>query len=284
MDESMIFIVGANGQLGSALKQRYPGAQSADIDTLDITNAQSVAEFDWTKVRIVLNAAAYTNVDGAETADGRIIAWKVNAQAVGYLAKAALENKLTLVHISTEYVFDGTKNPHLEDEAFSPLGVYAQSKAAGDITVSLLPNHYILRTSWVIGEGKNFVRTMLDLGNRGVNPTVISDDVGRPTFTVELVRAIDYLLKTRPAFGTYNISNSGEIVSWADLTRSIFKIAGLRNTVTDTTDREYYSNKPTAAPRPHNSAFDLSKIHSIGFTSHTWQDDLKDYVEKELAQ
>jgi dTDP-4-dehydrorhamnose reductase len=284
MDDSSFFIVGANGQLGTALKAKYPNAQAADIDELDITNPESVASYDWSKVKVIINAAAYTNVDGAESAEGRLVAWKVNAQAVGYLVKAALDHDLTLVHISTEYVFDGTVNPHLEDEPFSPLGVYAQSKAAADISVSLLPMHYIVRTSWVIGAGKNFVRTMLDLGNRGTDPAVISDDVGRPTFTSELVRSIDHLLKNHSPYGTYNLSNDGEVVSWADLTRAIFKIAGLKNTVTDTTDAEYYADKPMAARRPRNSVFNLIKIHKTGFTSHDWQDDLKDYVEKEMAK
>lgn len=283
MDEASILIIGANGQLGSALKEKYPQAQSADIDELDITDPGSVDAYDWSKVKVILNAAAYTNVDGAESAEGRVTAWQVNALAVGYLAKAALEHDLTLVHLSTEYVFDGTKHPHLEDEPLSPLGVYAQSKAAGDIVVNLVPKHYIVRTSWVIGQGKNFVRTMLDLGNRGINPAVINDAFGRPTFTPELVRAIDHLLSNHSAYGTYNVSNEGEVVSWADLTRAVFEVAGLKNTVTNTTDAAYYADKPETAKRPHNSDFDLTKIHSTGFTSHNWRDDLKTYIEKELA-
>ncbi len=161
MDDLSIFIVGANGQLGTALKQQYPGAQSADIDELDITNAELVAGYDWSPIKIILNAAAYTNVDGAETDEGRVAAWRVNATAVGYLAKAAYDHDLTLVHISTDYVFDGSQNPHTEDEPLSPLSVYGQTKAAGDLVVGLVPKHYLLRTSWVIGEGQNFVRTML---------------------------------------------------------------------------------------------------------------------------
>jgi dTDP-4-dehydrorhamnose 3,5-epimerase len=284
MDDSTFLIIGANGQLGTALKTKYPRAQAVDVGELNITDAASVANYDWSKVKVILNAAAYTNVDGAESAEGRVAAWKVNAIAVGYLVKAALAHNLTLVQISTEYVFDGNTSPHLENEPFSPLGVYAQSKAAGDIVVSLLPAYYIVRTSWLIGEGKNFVRTMLDLGNKGVNPTVISDDVGRPTFTSELVRAIDHLLKNHSPSGIYNVSNDGEVVSWADLTRAIFKSARLNNTVTDTTDAQYYADKPAAAPRPRNSTFDLSKIHGTGFSSHVWQDDLNDYIEKELAK
>ncbi len=276
-----LFIVGANGQLGTALKKQYPDAQSADVSELDITDQKSVANYDWSKVDVILNAAAYTNVDGAETAEGRVAAWKVNAQAVSYLAHAARKHELGLVHISTDYVFDGTKNPHTETEPFSPLSVYGASKAAGDIVVSELPKHYILRTSWVIGEGNNFVRTMLGLGAKGINPSVVSDQIGRLTFTSELVRAIDHLLKTNAPSGTYNVSNGGESKSWADITRIIFKKAGFSNTVTDVTTEKYYEGKHGIAPRPLNSILDLSKLESTQFESSDWLDDLNEYIKKE---
>lgn len=281
MDDSSIFIVGAGGQLGRALKQKYPNAQSADVGEMDITNAASVANFDWSQIKVILNAAAFTNVDGAETAEGRVAAWNVNAAAVGNLVRAAAKNELLLVHISTDYVFDGTKSPHAEDELFSPLSVYGQTKAAGDIIAGLLPKHYILRTSWVIGEGKNFVRTMLEVGHKGINPTVVADQVGRLTFTSELVRAIDHLLAGQAAYGTYNVSNSGDSASWADITRAIFKTAGLDLNVTDTTTAEYYAGKAGIAPRPLRSELDLSKIQAAGFASIDWQEDLTKYIAKE---
>jgi len=281
VDDSSIFIVGAGGQLGRALKQKYPNAQSADVGEMDITNAASVANFDWSQIKVILNAAAFTNVDGAETAEGRVAAWNVNAAAVGNLVRAAAKNELLLVHISTDYVFDGTKSPHAEDELFSPLSVYGQTKAAGDIIAGLLPKHYILRTSWVIGEGKNFVRTMLEVGHKGINPTVVADQVGRLTFTSELVRAIDHLLAGQAAYGTYNVSNSGDSASWADITRAIFKTAGLDLNVTDTTTAEYYAGKAGIAPRPLRSELDLSKIQAAGFASIDWQEDLTKYIAKE---
>lgn len=281
MDDSKIFIVGANGQLGTALRQKYPRAQFADINELDITNKSSVEAYDWSNIDIILNAAAYTNVDGAETQDGRIAAWNVNAQAVSYLAQVAAKNDITLVHISTDYVFDGIKSPHGETEPFSPLSVYGASKAAGDIAVGMVPNHYILRTSWVIGKGKNFVRTMIGLAEKGVSPTVVADQVGRLTFTNELVRAIDHLLTTKAPYGTYNVSNSGESASWADITRGIFELYGHPNlTVTDTTTAEYFAGKEGIATRPLQSALDLSKIQATGFTSRDWHEDLKVYLKE----
>lgn len=281
MNGSEIFIVGAKGQLGLALQRQYPKAKSADIDELDITDAASVSSFDWSGIRVILNAAAFTNVDGAETAEGRIAAWNVNAAAVANLARATLEHDIILVHISSDYVFDGTLTPHTELEKLSPLSVYGQSKAAGDLVVSCIPKHYLLRTTWVIGEGKNFVRTMLGLGEKGITPTVVADQIGRLTFTSELVRAIDYLLMTNAPFGTYNATNDGEPASWADITREIFKDAGYDLTVTDTTTTEYFADKQGIAPRPLNSIMDLQKLHDTGFKSNDWHEDLKQYIKQE---
>lgn len=282
MDDSKIFIVGANGQLGTALRKKYPNSKFADINELDITDRKSVESYDWSGIEIILNAAAFTNVDGAETPEGRVAAWKVNASAVANLARVCRNHDITLVHISSDYVFDGTNEPHTEDEPFSPLSVYGASKAAGDTVVSLLEKHYLLRTTWVIGEGKNFVRTMLGLAEKGVEPTVVADQIGRLTFTSELVRIIDHLLKTSAAYGTYNATNSGPLASWAEITRQIFEIAGYNNLkVTDTTTAEYFAGKDGIAPRPLGSDMSLEKLHSTGFASRNWEDDLREYVSKE---
>jgi dTDP-4-dehydrorhamnose 3,5-epimerase/reductase len=284
MDSSRFLIVGANGQLGTALKEKYPDAQAADVDELDITNKKSVEAYDWSKVDVILNAAAYTNVDGAESAEGRVAAWKVNAEAVGYLTHPAWRNSITIVHISTDYVFDGSRKEHNESEAFAPLSVYGASKAAGDLIVSGVDSHYILRTSWVIGEGKNFVRTMLGLGEKGIAPTVVADQIGRLTFTNQLVEAIDHLLAKKAEFGTYNISNSGDAASWAEITREVFKAAGYDLKVTDTTTAEYFKDKEGIAPRPLNSVLDLSKIEATGFKPTDWKEDLKKYIQKETQK
>lgn len=278
MDDSRIFIIGANGQLGTALRQQYPGAKFADTAELDITNKQAVENFDWSGIDTLINAAAYTNVDGAETSDGRKLAWAVNADAVASLVAVSTQHNMTIVHISTDYVFDGTQEIHDEDEAFSPLSVYGASKAAADLLVSLAPKFYIIRTSWVIGEGKNFVRTMLDLGRKGVNPTVVCDQIGRLTFTSELVRAIHHLLSTKPSYGTYNVTNDGEAMSWAEITRKIYQIAGLDNTVTDISTADYYADKEGIAPRPLFSTLNLNKIQTTGFESTNWTDDLNRYI------
>ncbi len=276
------FIVGANGQLGTALRELYPDAQFADIDELDITDKDSVKNFDWTGITHILNAAAYTNVDGAETDEGRSITWKVNDEAVGSLAEIAKSHDMTIVHISTAYVFDGQETIYTEDDPVSPLGEYAKSKAAGDEKVANLDKFYILRTDSVIGEGKNFVRTMLDLGQKGVDPTVVADQIIRPTFTAELVKAIEFLLASEAPYGIYNLTNEGDALSWADFTRAIFAQAGLRREVHDIAYADYASSKAGIAPRPLNSVLDLSKIESAGFKPANWRDCLADYISKEL--
>ena len=284
MDDSKFVIIGANGQLGTALREQYPNARAVDTTELDITDTQAVRSFDWSNVTTILNAAAYTNVDGAETPEGRVAAWKVNATGPRNLAEVATQHDITLLHISSDYVFDGEQKVHTENEALSPLGVYGQTKAAGDLTVSLAPKHYILRSTWVIGEGKNFVRTMIGLGQKGIAPTVVADQIGRLTFTTELVRIIDHLLQKSPDYGTYNATNSGTVASWAEITREIFKLGGYDLRVTDTTTEEYFASKPNIAPRPLNSEMDLGKLQQTGFASRDWHDDLAAYINKELEQ
>lgn len=285
MDDKTIFIVGSNGQLGTALRAQYPGARFGDRGELDITDRTSVEAFDWSGVKCIINAAAYTNVDGAETPEGRELAWNINGDGVANLVAVAAQHDAILVHISSDYVFDGTKEPHMEDEAFTPLSVYGATKAAGDLLVSLAPRFYILRTTWVIGEGKNFVRTMLSLAEKGISPTVVADQVGRLTFTGELVRVIDHLLTTKAPYGTYNATNDGTPASWADITRQIFTDAGYTDlTVADTTTAEYFAGKEGIAPRPLRSIMDLAKLHSTGFASRDWQEDLKAYIAKELEK
>lgn len=286
MKESRVLILGANGQLGKALQKRYPNAKAVDRDDLDITNWDALRAYDWSSVDTIINAAVYANVDGAETPEGREIAWQVNATAVGYLSRIATEHDLTLVHISSEYIFDGTKSTHKEDEHPTPLGIYAQSKAAGDIAASITPKHYIFRTSWLIGDGPNFVRTMMGLAEKNISPTVVADQVGRLTFTNTLVDGIDFVLNsgdTPP--GTYNLSNEGDPASWAEITRQIFKELGRDDLkVTDTTTAEYFKSKPTSAPRPLQSTMNLEKIKSIGVPLTDWRTELPKYIRHEQSK
>ncbi|HUD10542.1 MAG TPA: NAD(P)-dependent oxidoreductase [Candidatus Saccharimonadales bacterium] len=284
MNPSEFLIVGAKGQLGLALQAQYPGAQAADVSELDITNLGSVANYDWSKVKVILNAAAYTNVEEAENPEGRIAAWKVNATAVGYLAKIANKYGLTLVHISTAYVFNGTLDMHKEDEPLSPLSSYGSSKAAGDVAASQADKFYIIRSSAVIGDGKNFVRSIFEAGKKGISPSVVSDETDRPTFTSELVKGIDFLLTKQAPYGIYNVTNSGDVVTWADLARVVYKEAGFDSlVVSDSTAAKYFAGKAIADKRPIHGALALSKMEKMGFMFTDWREDLKIYIEKELV-
>jgi len=282
MNESEILIVGGNGQLGLALQAQYPGARAVDRDTFDMTDWEAVQAYDWSGIKTIINAAAYTNVDNAETAEGRPIVWQVNATGAGYLSKIATEHDITLIHISSDYVFDGTIENHTEDEPVAPLGVYAQAKAAGDIAVSITPKHYILRIQALIGEGHNFARIMLGLAEKNISPTVVNDQITRLTFTPTLVDGIDYLLGKNAPYGIYNLTNDGDPASWADITRLIFETIGRSDlTVTDTTTEEYFKSKEHVAPRPLKSWLDLTKIKATGFTLSDWRTELQDYIKKE---
>ncbi|HEX5089571.1 MAG TPA: bifunctional dTDP-4-dehydrorhamnose 3,5-epimerase family protein/NAD(P)-dependent oxidoreductase [Nocardioides sp.] len=279
-------IVGHKGQLGTALQADFPGADLVDLvpgerpneQSLDVTDPAQVAAWPWNDYALVLNAAAYTAVDAAETPEGRRTAWAANAGAPATLARLAAEHRFTLVHYSSEYVFDGTVDPHTEDEPLSPLGVYAQTKAAGDIAVATAPRHYVLRTSWVIGSGKNFVRTMQQLAANGVSPTVVDDQVGRLTFTEELSRATRHLLDVGAPFGTYNVSNGGEPTSFADVAEAVFELCGRsRDDVTPVSTEDYFAGKDLA-PRPLRSVMDLSKLRATGFEPEDAMSALRRYL------
>ena len=275
-------VLGAGGQLGSALRRRFAGRGDVDFATrtdLDLTDAAALVAYDWSGYSTVINAGAYTKVDAAETSDGRTEAWAVNATGVAALARVCIEHGLRLVHVSSDYVFDGTSShPYTEDTALAPLGVYGQSKAAGDLAAATVPNHYLIRTSWVIGDGGNFVATMLNLAARGIEPSVVNDQFGRLSFTDTIAAGIDHLLATDAPAGTYNLTNSGEPASWANIAEETFAAAGReRRAVTGISTAQYFAGKQVA-PRPLNSMLDLTKISATGFTPQDQHEALRSYL------
>ena len=287
-------VTGCNGQLGRAIRayvdvHHLEGFEFNDIDTFDFSDPEQYDQFDWSLYGTIINAGAYTAVDKAETAEGRALAWKANAQGPALLARVCTEHNITLVHVSSDYVFDGSRELHDETEAFAPLGVYGQSKAAGDIAVANAPRHYILRSSWVIGEGRNFVKTMMGLSDRvakGELPevTVVDDQYGRLTFTSDMADAIFHLLDTDAEYGTYDLTGSGAVRSWADIARDVFdQINGNGDKVRPISTAEYFANaKAPVSPRPTYSALDLGKIEATGLVVPDWEESLKAYVAKEL--
>ena len=238
-------VTGCNGQLGRAVRAlaEERGLTTwfdfCDIDTFDMSDPAAYSGYDWPLYGTVINCGAYTAVDKAETPEGRTAAWRANATGPALLARTCAEHGITLVHVSSDYVFDGTAEVHDEGEPFSPLSVYGQSKAAGDLAVAGCPRHYIVRSSWVIGEGRNFVRTMKGLSDRVADPqdslervTVVDDQYGRLTFTSDMAEGILWLLGYRegdvepssPApHGSYNLTGSGPVESWAQIAARVFR-------------------------------------------------------------
>ncbi|MCM3695729.1 sugar nucleotide-binding protein [Microbacterium oleivorans] len=274
-------VVGANGQLGRALRAAYAddaGVEFAGREDLDLTGDLSGAR-RWRDYGTIVNAAAYTAVDGAETDRGG--AWAGNVTAVAQLARIATENGITLVHVSSDYVFDGTADtPYTEGQPVAPLGVYGQTKAAADAIVATVPRHYILRTSWVIGEGKNFVRTMATLAERGISPSVVDDQIGRLTFTDDIAGGIRHLLATDAPAGIYNLTGSGDPASWAEIAGEVYALTGHdRDAVTGVSTDAYFANADhPVAPRPRWSVLDLGKIEATGYAPRDWRESLRDYL------
>jgi dTDP-4-dehydrorhamnose 3,5-epimerase len=264
-------VLGARGQVGRALADEFPDARAVGRAELDLTDPAALEAWPWEEYDVVLNAAAYTAVDAAETPQGRVAAWAANATGPAALAAIAREHRLTLVHYSSEYVFDGTVDgEHTEDEPLSPLGVYAQSKAAGELAVAAAPRHHVLRTSWVVGDGDNFVRTMRSLAERGVCPRVVDDQVGRLTFASEVARATRHLLESRAAYGVHHVSNGGSAMSWYEVARRVFELSGRpASDVVPVSTADFFADRLAqgrgVAPRPLNSALSLDRLRRTGF-------------------
>ena len=271
-------VLGRHGQVGRALLAALPGADGLGREDVDVTDPKALSELPWGDYDVVVDAAAYTAVDAAETPEGRSAAWATNATAPAALARLAREHRFTLVHYSSDYVFDGTLREHREDEPLSPLGTYGQSKAAGDLAVATAPAHYLLRTSWVVGEGPNFVRTMHRLATTGASPWVVDDQDGRLTFADELARATQHLLATRAPYGTYNVSNGGSPTTWADVARAVFRLGGRFPMDVVGVSTEVYGRGRTLAPRPRHSVLDLAKLRATGFEPEHAASALERYV------
>ncbi len=269
-------VLGAGGQLGRALVAALPGATALAREQLDIGDAAAVEAFDWARFDTVFNAAAYTAVDRAET--DRATAWRTNATGPANLARACARHAATLVQVSTEYVFDGTAaGPIPEDTPLSPVGVYGASKAAGEVAATALARHVVVRTSWLVGDGHNFVATMLGLAARGVSPSVVDDQVGRPTFAPDLAGALVALAGAEP--GVYHVTGDGEPVSWAGLAREVFSAAGRDPAdVAPVSTAEYTADRPGTAARPANSVLGLGRLARAGIVVPPWRDSLATHL------
>jgi dTDP-4-dehydrorhamnose 3,5-epimerase len=286
MPPRKILVTGAAGQLGRALRAElgdHPWIEYATRADLDLTSADISTARRWREYGTIINAAGYTQVDTAETPQGRTDAWAGNTAAAAALARIATEHGITLVHVSSDYVFDGEKSlPYTEDDPVCPLGVYGQTKAAADVVAATVPRHFIIRTSWVIGEGRNFVRTMADLAERGIDPRVVDDQTGRLTFTVDIAAAIRLLLEQDAPNGVYNVTGSGEPATWCDIAREVFRLTGndpQRVAGVSTSDYFAASTAPIS-PRPRNSVLDLSRVQTHGIPTPSWESRLREYLSR----
>lgn len=273
-----ILVTGANGQLGNALKAvatQYPDFQLlyTDKDTLDITSPEAVdAYFSGQTIDVVINCAAYTAVDKAETEEEA--AFQLNFQAPLILAEAAAKYNSAFIHISTDYVFDGHHyRPYTETNETSPQSIYGASKLRGEAAVlGYHPNAIIIRTSWLYSRyGVNFVLRMQELMKEKESLNVVYDQVGTPTYAPDLAAAILTILQhPEPAGGIYHYSNEG-VASWYDFAIAIKGLTGASCRISPVTSEQY----PTAAKRPAYSVLNKEKIKSVfGITIPYWKDSL----------
>lgn len=279
-----ILITGANGQLGTEMRNVSAGSSDryifTDVAELDITDEAAIERLmSSEKVDVIVNCAAYTNVDGAE--DDEATADLLNHKAVAILAEAAARHSATIIHISTDYVFDGQSCvPYREDDLTAPTGAYGRTKLAGERAVLESGCRYLIfRTSWLYSPyGKNFVKTMMKLTAEKDTLSVVFDQVGTPTYAADLAALIHKVITNRmlDRQGIYHFSDEG-VISWYD-----FAVA-IRNLCGHTCDiRPCHSDEfPSKVHRPHYSVLDKTKVkNTFGITVPYWKDSLKDILAK----
>ena len=278
-----VLITGAKGQLGKdlilELTNRNVETVGVDIAEMDITNEDIVREVISAEVEkgldAVIHCASYRAVDKAE--DEKELSHKINALGTKYITKICEEKNITLMYISTDYVFDGEGDkPWKVDDKRAPLNTYGYTKYEGELFVEKLSKFFIVRISWVFGlNGNNFIKTMLKLGKEREELNVVNDQIGSPTYTKDLSALLaDMVISDK--YGVYHATNEG-LCSWYDFAKEIFKQAGINVKVNQVDSTAF----PVKAKRPHNSRLDKSKLDENGFKHlPTWQDALRRYLEE----
>ena len=288
-----VLVTGTSGQLGFDVMEELArrghdgiGADRADTDAnfehivLDITDAKKVIEeIEKIKPDAIVHCAAWTNVDAAEEPDNLAAVRAVNVDGTHNLAEAAKKIDAKFVYISTDYVFDGSgeKPWQPDDKNYAPINVYGQSKLDGELEVAkILDKYFIVRIAWVFGRnGKNFIKTMIEVGKNHDVVRVVDDQIGTPTYTYDLARLLVDMIET-DKYGYYHATNEGGYISWADFAEEIYKLAGMNTKVERVTTAEYGLSK---AARPFNSRLDKSKLFENGFELlPEWQDAVKRFI------
>ena len=288
-----ILVTGCNGQLGRAIRKEYAASDVEFINT-DVVEGEGVVSLDITDVDavlklvraekpdVIINCAAHTNVDKCE--EQWDLAYKINAIGPRNLSIAATEADAKMIHVSTDYVFEGNgTRPYTEFDAPNPVSAYGKTKLEGENFVKeFAKKHFILRTAWLYGDGKNFVKTMLALAENDDELNVVCDQVGTPTSAVELAKMIHYLEGTEN-YGTFHATCEGD-TNWADFAEAIFKRAGKNVKVNHVTSKQYKEMNPASANRP---AYSILEDYMIKLTSDfvmaDWQDALDVYMKELLG-
>lgn len=278
-----ILVTGANGQLGNemrvvAAEQKQLVYHFTDVAELDICNEQAVERFvAENAIDCIVNCAAYTNVNKAE--EDAVLCDKLNHLAPANLARVAAKYRIGLLHVSTDYVFNGEHHvPYREDDATCPNSVYGTTKLAGEEAIRTIhPEAVIIRTAWLYSSfGNNFVKTMLRLGKEREELGVVFDQIGTPTYARDLARAIQHIVGNDVVPGIYHYSNEG-VCSWYDFTKAIFDLAGISTCCLKPLHTDEY---PTPAARPHYSVLDKTKIkQTYGVEVPHWIDSLRECMK-----
>ncbi len=270
-----ILIFGYQGMLGHELVKVFKNNNEFtlwDRNEIDIADQKDVeSKIGDLKPEVVINAAAYTTVDLAE-GEGKEISYRVNGEAVGFLAEACKKNDSILIHYSSDYVFNGTnKDGYREDDQLDPINEYGKSKALGEkLLKEIGPEFYLIRPSWMFGaSGKNFVETMLNLAEKNKEIRVVNDQYGKPTYARDLAERTKELLELKKPFGIYHLTNEG-VCTWYEFAVKIFELAEVKIKVIPVTSAEF----PTPAKRPAYSALINTKLP----LSKSWQEALRDYL------
>lgn len=279
-----ILVTGAKGQLGhdvvNEAKKRGYDPVGVDVAEMDITDREQVEEvISRGDYDVVVHCAAWTAVDKGEEPELFETVEAVNALGTKYIADVCRQLDIPLMYFSTDYVFDGQgTRPWKEDDEKNPLNVYGLTKSEGEDFVMQNPKNWILRISWVFGaSGQNFIRTMVRLGKERDTLTVVDDQIGLPTYTLDLAKLVVDMIET-DKYGTYNVCNSGDdYISWYDFAKEIFNQAGMKKVKVVPVGSDQY---PAKAKRPTNSRLDLTKLKEAGFTPlPDWKDATSRYLD-----